>query len=106
MSGLKEGLSVKIEGDELIVRIGIATLAFAAEQSEAFVDWDDDYREYRKLFEVSDNRKFAKGVCEFLLVEEEDGSTLIERALDSAFHYAIENDCGVEETNKKAQFGK
>lgn len=66
-------LSVKVEGDQLVSRIGVERLAFCAQ--EASETYDEDAREYRKPLKVTDDRGFADDVIRALLEEEEDGST-------------------------------
>lgn len=90
-------LTIGVEGDQLVIRIGVDTLAYCYEISEANHRWDDNEDEYLKQWRVTDKHKFAKGVAIGLRDEEEDGSTPITRILDDACIRAIENDMGIDE---------
>ncbi len=82
-------LTVKIEGDELVIRLGIDTLAFcAAHQSDIIDDWHEVEPPYVK---INDVREFATDVVRGLLHEEEDGSTVISRCIDDAAKIAVED---------------
>jgi hypothetical protein len=81
-------LQVGIEGDELVIRIGIETLAFCAAHQPDFNDAGLYECPYLKIDDV---RGFAKDVVRGLLNEEEDGSTTISRCIDEACLYAVED---------------
>lgn len=74
----KSPLKLQIKDGELIISIGIDTLCFAT-QSE-ILD-----------FKIINNIGFAKDILNELESEEEDGTTLVHRMLDSAANNAIEN---------------
>jgi len=82
-------LSVKLDGDELVIRIGISALAFAAIHTPQLEHFDDEANEFR-LPKITDERKFAEEVAIVLGQEEEDGTTLVHRMLDGAFVEAVE----------------
>jgi len=82
-------LSVKLDGDELVIRIGISALAFAAIHAPQLEHFDDEANEFR-LPKITDERKFAEEVAIVLGQEEEDGTTLVHRMLDGAFLEAVE----------------
>lgn len=69
-----------IEGDEIVIRVPIATMQYAAcgalEQCRV---------------EVTDDLQAAKGVVRYLNDEDEEGSTLVHFALDKALKFAVEN---------------
>ena len=82
-------LKVAIEGDELVVRIGIKTLSFCTEHQPGIID---DCGEYESPYvKIDDEREFANDVVHGLLSEEEDGSTVISRCIDAACLLAIED---------------
>jgi hypothetical protein len=77
----KKGSSMaEIEGDEIVIRVPISTMQYAAcgalEQC---------------CVEVTDDLQAAKGVVRYLNDEDEEGSTLIHFALDKALVLAVEN---------------
>lgn len=75
-------LTVAVENDQLVVRIGIDTLAHAAAHCERFYDYDQhDSPPYVK---ITDTLEFARGVLRQLEAEAEDGSSIISDALDDA----------------------
>lgn len=86
-------LTVGIEKDELVIRIGIDTLTFAFEYSEMNnpFDEDGDSGEFIRQYRVIDMAKFAEDVVTELNVEEEDGTTPLHRLLDQAFESVLEN---------------
>lgn len=86
-------LDVKLEGAELVIRIPVDTLAFAAQAGEM---WPQDDMMNPTAF-ITDETTFAKEVVHALTKEEEDGTTLVHRMFDAAFTYITENGCdGVE----------
>jgi hypothetical protein len=93
-------LSVEVEGDELVIRIGVDTLVFAFETSEDNNPFDEDTDDFRREFKVTDKHEFAKGVANSLRDEEEDGSTPITKILDEAYIGAVESDMGVDEDGR------
>ena len=77
---MKPELFVGIESECLLIRLPIATLAFAAEQVPIFP------------LKVLDNSLFAAAVVHALHEEAEDGSTPVTRMIDAACENAAE-DC-------------
>ncbi len=102
----KRSLAIKVEKDELVIRIGINTLKVAAEESETFNPFNDEKNDFSREFKIVDAKQFANGVRRFLQDEEEDGSTVITRALDDGFIYAVENAYGVEQVREWVKVGK
>ena len=91
------GLEVKIENEELVIRVGISTLCKAVRQcpsiSDAVMEADCD----ESVVEITDETVFAQAICDALEDEEEDGSTPVHRLLDAAADSAIEQGCeGIE----------
>jgi hypothetical protein len=79
-------LNAKIEGDQLVIRIGIDTLAFAAEHCPRF--YDNEKNPDPPFIKVTDKRELALDVVCALLHEQEDGTTPLCILLDDAFEYA------------------
>jgi hypothetical protein len=93
-------LTIRVEGEELVIRIGVDTLVFAFETGEENQPFDDDANDFRRSWKVVDKYKFAKGVGNALCCEEEDGSTPLTKILDEAYIHAVENDEGVDEDER------
>jgi len=93
-------LTIGVEGDELVIRIGVDTLAFAFETGEENQPFDEVANDFRRSWKVTDKYRFAKGVGNALCNEEEDGSTPLTKILDEAFIRAIEGDEGVDEDGR------
>lgn len=90
-------LSVKIENEELVIRVGISTLCTAVRQCQAIdyavMEADGD----ESAVEITDEAVFAQAILDALNDEEEDGSTPVHRLLDAAANEAIEQGCeGIE----------
>lgn len=78
----------KIEGDEIVIRVSIDAIQTAV---DAVPGWPENYR-------IADLAEAAKAIVYRLNDEEEDGTTLIHRALDQAVLSALEQgDEGFEE---------
>jgi len=98
-------LKISIEGNELVIRIGIDTLASAFERSEINNPHNDATDEWEQSFTVTDPRELAKDII-YIIKEPIAGdfgsvSTSLELFLDEACQEAIERGCiGVIETNK------
>lgn len=76
-------LTVKIEDGCVVIRIGIGTLAFAANNCDRFHDGE------HYGYEVTDESKFAREVVGALNAEQEDGTTPVHILLDNAFEYVV-----------------
>ncbi len=80
---------VSVEGNELVIRIGIATLAFAAENCDLFAEYpNNSFAPYKK---VADASALAHDVVAELNREEEDGTTPVHLLIDHAIFDAYEN---------------
>ncbi len=93
-------LTIGVEGDELVIRIGVDTLAFAFETGEENQPFDEKANDFRRSWKVIAPRDFAKGVANALCDEEEDGSTPLTGILDAAYIRAVEEGCGVDEDGR------
>jgi hypothetical protein len=92
----ERSLTVKVEGDELVIRIGVDTLAFAFETSEENEYYDAQTKTVRKSWKIVDKHRFAKCVINAICEEKRDGSTPLTLFLDVACVRATEADMGVE----------
>ena len=93
-------LTVGVEGDELVIRIGVDTLVFAFETGEDNQPFDDEARDFRRSWKVVDKHRFAEGIGDALCDEEEDGSTPLTKVLDGACIHAVENAAGVDDDGR------
>jgi len=59
-------LSVKVEGDELVIRIGVDTLQFCFEVGDENNPFDDEAGDFRRAYKVTNKYRFAKGVANAL----------------------------------------
>lgn len=82
-------LTVAVEDNQLVVRIGLNTLEFAAEHCPLF--YDDQKRPDPPYIHVTDRDELGKDVRRALLHEAEDGSTPISDVLDQAIMAAFED---------------
>jgi hypothetical protein len=90
-------LKISIEGDNLVIRIGVDTLAYCYEISDDNQRHDDQSGEFHQMYKVSDKYKFAQGVANALHDEEDNGSTPVIRILEEACVKAVEDCMGVDE---------
>jgi hypothetical protein len=93
-------LTIGVEGDELVIRIGVDTLQFAFETGEDNQPFDDEVDDFRRSWKVTDKHKFARGVGNALCNQDEDGSTPLTKVLDEAYIHAVEDDMGVDEDGR------
>ena len=84
MKRRNQPLDVNIEQQQLVIRIGIDTLAFAFEESNENHKYDEKKHDWNKLVKVLDSEQFAKDVMYELTREEEDGSSNLTNLLDIA----------------------
>lgn len=85
-------LEVNIEGQELVIRIGINTLQHATEHCERLRDHQNEKHDYGPPYvEVVNATILADDVRGQLLEEQEDGTTPVHILLDDAIEAAFEN---------------
>ena len=85
-------LTVELTDDELVIRVGINTLMFAANHAPGPpLTWCDDETGEFMHFHVTDPVAFAVAVKRALKAEDEDGATVVHRLLDMASAAAIED---------------
>ena len=95
---MNKTLEVHIIDGQLVVRIGVETLAWASDHSDFSTPYDDKVGDFVPKWKVIDQLEFAKDVARELRREEEDGSSLLTNVLDKAIEAAIEQgSLGIEE---------
>ena len=98
-------LRVKIERGCITIKIGIETLAWAANHLDDWNPWDDKKNDYVQKWVVIDHAEFAKDVVHEMLNEREDGSHPLSDFLDKMINEAADQgSIGVDEckTGKSA----
>ena len=86
MDGNKYQLQAKRVGDMVHISIGVELLAFAVSHTPEFED-----------IEITNTTVFVDEIVNYLMIEEEDGTTGLHRAFDAAALAAVENGCdGIE----------
>jgi hypothetical protein len=78
-------LEVEIKNYELVIHIGLESLAYAADQSDLFNPYDPEKNNFVRQFQVSDAEEWAKDINRELTREEEDGSSMLTNLFDKAF---------------------
>jgi hypothetical protein len=97
-------LSAEIRGRELVIRVGLGTIAWAFEHDTENNRWDDDKNNFIQGWKVSDRVEFAKDVRREALREEEDGSTPLIRFLDQLCRAAADSgSLGIEESGEVSE---
>ncbi len=87
-------LSCRIEGNQLIISIGISTLAFSANKGEDMCELFES-----GAIKIVNEKQFAKDVWYELGREDEDGSTMLTDLLDKAVREAVDRgSAGIEYT--------
>lgn len=79
-------LICEVEGDELVIRIGVDTLLLATQHCPLLTDDET----YKPLFSITNADQLAADVARELNEEEEDGTTPLHRVLDQAMFDAME----------------
>lgn len=82
-------LSVSIEDEELVIRIGVATLAHAGSHCPLF--YHPETNPSPPYIKITNPERFAVEVANELFSEEEDGSSLISTTIDQAIEIAYES---------------
>jgi hypothetical protein len=84
-------LTVKVENGQLVIAIGVQTLAHAVTYSEWANQWEDEAGDYFRTFAITDAVEFGKDVVHAMLNEREDGSTPLSDFLDRMTEAAVED---------------
>jgi hypothetical protein len=85
----KNPLTAKVENGELVIRIGVDTLAYAAAIGNRFHYFDPSKNEYMRSVAITDAAQFAKDVGHAMTNESEDGSSALTNFLDQMAEDAI-----------------
>ena len=94
-------LSVEVKEDQLVISIGIDTLAYCFDHSEFAAPFDEEECEWVPKYKVISPAEFAKDVMYELDREEEDGSTPLNLLLDKMCEEAANNgSLGIEEVKE------
>ena len=80
-------LTLGIENNQVVIRIGISTLAFSAHERENNEYCEEDNR---PKWRIVDERQFAKDVLYAMQIEKEDGSTPLTDFLDDMIEDALD----------------
>lgn len=83
-------LTCEAKAGSLTMRVGPESLKFAAENHP---DFDTEYDPDTTGVTVSDIDVFSREVAREINAEDEDGSTLLTRMMDTAIRQAVENGC-------------
>jgi len=99
-------LGVAVKDGQLVVTIGVQTLAHAV----AFSDWANPFDEaaddYIRTFAIEDAPQFANDVVSAMLSEGEDGSTPLSAFIDKMAQAAIEDgSLGLHEDEQQIKHG-
>ena len=98
--GKNTPLAVGVEGDELVIRIGVDTLAYAALNSDAFNVFSHVAKDYVLAFKIGNNHEFAAAVARELKQDVGygfDDDSRIALLMDKCFEKVIENADGSTE---------
>jgi hypothetical protein len=98
--------SVKIVDDELVIRVGINTLAWAFDHMLENNPYSDKDHDFVQKWRVSDPLEFTKDTVSELLREEEDGTTPLDLLFDKVMNNAVDQgSLGIEEvTDHKSAY--
>lgn len=83
-------LEVEVKNYELVIRIGLESLAYAADQSDLFNPYDPEKYKFVRQFQVTDAEDWAEDIKRELTREEEDGSSMLTNLFDKAFEKALD----------------
>jgi hypothetical protein len=84
-------LVAKVQGGQLLIAIGIQTLAHAVTYADWANRWDDERQDYIRSFAIIDAQAFAEEVIYAMLREREDGSTPLSDFLDKMAEAAVDD---------------
>ncbi len=84
-------LTVTVENGQLVIAIGVRTLAHAVSYSDWANPWSDEHHDYIRTFAITDADAFAKDARRAMLNEREDGSSPLTDFLDKAAEAALED---------------
>lgn len=82
-------LEVRVVDGELVIRIGVDTLAWAFDNSVENNPFSDALNDYQQAWKVKNAAEFAVDVRRALLEEGEDGTTALHILFDAAAQAAV-----------------
>jgi hypothetical protein len=91
-------LEVRVADAQLVIAIGVQTLAHAVTCSDWANPYDEQANDYLRRFAIVDAEAFAKDVARAMLDEKEDGSTPLSDFLDKVSAAAVDD--GSEATDE------
>ena len=90
-SNKKAPLRCKLIGDKVVIDVGIDTIAFVFENGDNNNPFNEKADDYVRQYTVVDKKQFAKDVIDAMLLEEEDGSSMLTKLFDDATEAAVES---------------
>lgn len=91
-------LTVDIIDEEVVIRVGIDTLAWAFDHMGENNPYDEEVHDFVQTWKVTDPSEFAKDVVGELTREEEDGTHPLHLLLDQACNAAADQgSLGIDE---------
>jgi len=84
-------LRVEVKRGELVIRLGIETLAFATPDIEPWVVHNDETGQFRRRLKVIDPQEFAKDVALAMQRQDDTGASPLAYFLDKMMEDAIED---------------
>ncbi|WP_036114549.1 MULTISPECIES: hypothetical protein [Luteibacter] len=86
---MRPDADAKIIDGEIVIRLSLDTMAFAAERSPALESYSEEASGYLMPL-ITDREAFAKELVHCLNKESEDGSTMVTDMFDAAFSAAAD----------------
>ncbi len=100
-------LEVTVKDGQLVIAIGVNTLAHAVSYADWAVPYDTEKGDWIRTFAISDPEQFAKDVRMAMLDEREDGSSLLTDFLDRVSGAAVDDGaegCEFDQQIKHGEF--
>lgn len=104
---VERALSVRVVNGELVIRIGVNVLAYAAAFSAWANPFNEDRDDYIRTFAIEDANEFADDVLHAMLNEREDGSTPLSDFIDEMSEAAVnDGSLGLHEDEQAIPHGQ
>ncbi len=101
-----EPLTVSIVDGQLVIAIGVNTLAHAVSYADWANPYDEKTHDYVRGFAIVDAEAFAKDVLAAMLDEREDGSSPLSDFLDKMTEAAVDDGSIAIECDQHIEHGK